>query len=88
MHRKGPNLKLTNNKRPRCTDRKENNQGGLFTYIHIHSQPTEGGGQNTTQTQREVSCKTRKRVRTDSVSHHYVETRVKWETCMGHGKAL
>jgi len=38
MHRKeGPNLKLTNtnNKRPRCTDRKENNQ---------HSQPTERGG--------------------------------------------
>ena len=27
MHRKeGVNLKLTNNKRPRCTDRKENNQ--------------------------------------------------------------
>ena len=34
MHRKeGPNIKLNNNKRPRCTDKKENNQ---------RSQPTEG----------------------------------------------
>ena len=61
MHRKeGPNLKLTNNKQPHCTDRrKTTNVANL-----------QRGGR-ITQTQREVSCKTRKRLRTDSVSNHY-----------------
>ena len=44
MHRKeGPNIKLTNNKRPQCTgtNRKENNQ---------HSHPTEGVQNNNIDT--------------------------------------
>jgi len=49
MHRKeGPNIKLTNNKRPRCTDRNENNQ---------RSQPTEGVQNNNTDTDTERSIK-------------------------------
>jgi len=66
MHRKeGPNIKLNNNKRPRCTDKKENNQ---------RSQPTEGAQNKNnnidTDTERSIK-KTRKRLRTDSVSNHY-----------------
>jgi len=59
-HKEEPNLKLTNNKQPRCTDRKKTTNVANL----------QRGGR-TTQTQREVSCKTRKRLRTDSVSNHY-----------------
>jgi len=49
MHRKeGPNIKLTNNKRPQCTDRKENNQ---------RSQPTDGVQNNNIDTGTERSIK-------------------------------
>jgi len=49
MHRKeGPNIKLNNNKRPRCTDKKENNQ---------RSQPTEGVQNNNIDTDTERSIK-------------------------------
>jgi len=53
MHRKEErNIKLTNNKRPRCTDRKENNQ---------RSQPTEGVQNNNTDTDTERSIKQNKK---------------------------
>jgi len=41
-----------------------------------------------TQTQKEVSSTTRKRVRTDSVSNHYGDKGQVGDICMGHGKAL
>jgi len=68
MHRKeGPNIQLTNNKRPRCTDRKENNQ---------RSQPTdtEGVQNNNTDTETERSIIKQNEKESEnrhSVSNHY-----------------
>jgi len=82
MHRKeGPNIKLNNNinDRDAGTKKKTTNVANLQRGCKITAW---------TQTQKEVSSKTRERARTDNVSNHYGDKGQVGETCMGHGKAL